>query len=242
MLDTIHNRQKEQIDYSLHEPRDDSGNIVVIGHGVTGNKDRSFVVALAESLAAAGILVLRISFSGNGDSGGTFGESTISKEVEDLGAVIDALDGRSVSLVGHSMGAAVGVLRTSQDSRIQHLVSLAGMVHTDAFAQTEFGDVTPDEGCMWGEPSCPLSQVYMDDMKSIGTVVDRGSEITVPWLLVHGTEDDVVPLQDSLDIYERATEPKQLAQIDEADHVFSEHTPEMVEIVTRWFVDQGLTR
>ena len=66
---------------------------------------------------------------------------------------------------------AVGVLRTSRDERIRLLVSLAGMVHTRAFAEREFGEEVPDEGCMWDEPDCPLSQAYMDDMAQIDTVV-----------------------------------------------------------------------
>lgn len=238
MFGTIRNVDGEKIDYTHHEGSPDQDNIVVIGHGVTGNKDRPFVVALAEGLAEAGIPALRISFSGNGSSEGTFQSSTISKEVEDLCCVIDALDGHAVSYAGHSMGGAVGVIRASKDSRIRTLVSLGGMVHTEEFAQREFGDVTPDRGFMWDDPDCPLSQDYVDDAVSIRSVVSQGSQIRVPWLLVHGTEDDVVPIQDSLDVFERANEPKHLVKIDGADHVFSEHTPEMVGIVVGWFKEQ----
>lgn len=232
----IRNIEGEKLDYTYHEPADgaDRADVVVIGHGVTGNKDRPFVVALAEGLAAQGIPALRVSFSGNGDSEGRFEDSTISKEVEDLCCVLDALDDRNVAYVGHSMGGAVGVLRASKDTRIRALVSLAGMVHTRAFADREFGDVTPDEGCMWDEPTCPLSQAYIDDVTAIDSVVTRAASIQVPWLLVHGTEDDVVPIQDSLDIFERANEPKELVRIEGADHVFSEHTDEMVGPVCDW--------
>ncbi len=211
---------------------------MVIGHGVTGNKDRPFLVALAEALSEDGIPTIRMSFSGNGDSEGRFEDSTISKEVEDLRCVIDAVDGWKILYVGHSMGGAVGVLQASNDTRIGGLVSLAGMVHTKAFAQREFGDVMPDEGFMWDEPSCPLSQAFIDDTAAIGTVVTRAPSIQVPWLLVHGTEDDVVPLQDSLDIFARANEPKQLVQIEGADHVFSEHTPDMIKVVHEWVREQ----
>ena len=239
MLGSISNGQNERIDYTLHDVAENTTDIIVIGHGVTGNKDRPFVVALAEGLAASGFPTVRISFSGNGDSEGRFEEATISKEVDDLGYVIDAASGRSVAYVGHSMGGAVGVLRASTDDRIQRLVSLAGMVHTESFAQTEFGDVVPGQGGMWDDGDCPLSQAYMDDMAAIHSVADRGEDIRVPWLLVHGTEDDVVPLQDSLDIYERANEPKSLVRIDNADHVFSEHTPQMIRAVVDWFQTTG---
>ncbi|WP_454061882.1 alpha/beta hydrolase [Candidatus Nitrospira salsa] len=234
MFETIRNIEGEKIDYTFHAGEKGTKVMVVLGHGVTGNKDRPFVVALAEALSHDGIPALRMSFSGNGDSEGRFEDSTISKEVNDLGSVFDVLDGWNILYVGHSMGGAVGVLLASQDPRIVGLVSLAGMVHTDAFSQREFSDVTPDKGLMWDEPACPLSQVFIDDTSAIGTVVTRAPSIKVPWLLVHGTADDVVPLQDSLDIFERANDPKQLVQIEGADHVFSTHTPKMVKVVHEW--------
>src|SRR5690606_8229043 len=117
------------------------------------------------------------------------------------GAVIDAAQKREVIYIGHSMGGAVGVLRAAKDPRIKALVSLAGMVHTNDFAQREFGSVKPGEGFMWDDTDCPLSQKYMDDLAAIGTVVNEAPKIKVPWLLVHGTADDVVPIQDSHDIF-----------------------------------------
>lgn len=238
MFGIIRNSQGEKIDYTFHQGDTGGSVIVVIGHGVTGNKDRPFLVSLAEALSTDGIPTLRISFSGNGDSEGRFQDSTISKEVEDLRSVLDVLDGWSILYVGHSMGGAVGVLLTGKDKRIVGLVSLAGMVHTEAFAQREFGNLTPDESFMWDEPACPLSQAYIDDMAAIGTVVTHAPSIQVPWLLVHGVEDDVVPLQDSLDIFEKANKPKQLVQINGADHVFSEQTPDMVRVVQKWVWEQ----
>ena len=239
MFSEIKNRHGEQLDYTFHEGEKGSKNIVVLGHGVTGNKDRPFVVALGEGLAAAGIPALRFSFSGNGTSEGNFTDSTISKEVDDLGAVLDHLNEYTVCYVGHSMGGAVGVLRASEDKRIQLLVSLAGMVHTKAFAQREFGDVTPDEGFMWDEPDCPLSQAYMDDLTQINTVVDLSPQITTPWLLVHGDEDDIVPIKDSHDILAKANSQAQLITLEGANHVFSdEYTPVMVEKVIAWIKTQ----
>ena len=239
MFGEIKNGHGERLDYAFHEGERGAKNIVVLGHGVTGNKDRPFIVALAEGLAAVGIPALRFSFSGNGASEGRFIDSTISKEVDDLCVVLDRLKDYAICYVGHSMGGAVGVLRASEDSRIQLLVSLAGMVHTKAFAQREFGDVTPDEGFMWDEPDCPLSQVYMDDLTQINTVVDRAPQITVPWLLVHGDEDDVVPIEDSHDILEKVDGQAQLITLEGASHVFSdEYTPVMVEKVVAWLKTQ----
>lgn len=233
MFGKIRNKEKEKLDYTYHAGKDD--RIVVIGHGVTGNKDRPALIALAEGLAEAGISALRFSFSGNGESDGKFTASTITKEVADLGNVLDVLTDHKICYVGHSMGGAVGVLRAANDERIEILVSLAGMVHTQAFADREFGDVTPDQGFMWDEPDCPLSKLYMDDMATINSVANHASKFGGPWLLVHGSEDDIVPIQDSIDVLQFANEPTELLELEGADHVFSgDSTAVMVENVVEW--------
>ena len=246
MFGEIKNTQGERLDYSFHKGERNSKNIVVLGHGVTGNKDRAFIVALAEGLSIAGISAIRISFSGNGASEGKFVDSNISKEVDDLEAVLNILTDYTVCYVGHSMGGAVGVLYTIKSNRVKLLVSLAGMVHTKTFAQHEFSGVKPGEGFMWADPDCPLSQLYMDDLAQIDTVVDYAPQITLPWLFVHGADDDVVPIQDAYDIFAKANEPKQLIEIKGADHVFSDEvTSVMVDKVVNWIrvqfanLDQG---
>ena len=241
MLGDIRNKQGEKLDYTVHAEDTLSDFIVVVGHGVTGNKDRPHLVALAEGLAAAGFSTLRMSFAGNGDSEGRFADCTISKEVDDLGAVLDAVGRRRVCYIGHSMGGAVGVSRASEDPRIAVLVSLAGMVHTEAFARREFGEETPDEGCMWEEESCPLSSTYMNDMSSIHSVADLGGKINVPWLQVHGSEDDVVPIQDSRDILAKTDHSPEFFEVSGADHVFSDNACQlMIAKVVEWIKDQAI--
>ena len=240
MFGEIRNREGEKIDYSLHASNERSDFIVIIGHGVTGNKDRPFILELAKGLEMASIPTLRISFTGNGDSEGSFAHCTISKETEDLGSVLDAVGDRKICYIGHSMGGAVGVKRASSDPRIDVLISLAGMVHTHEFAQREFGEVTPDQGCMWEEESCPLSSNYMNDMEKLNTLVDLGAQISVPWLLVHGTEDDVVPAGDTNDIIAKATNNPEYFEINGADHVFSgESLNIMVSKVVEWVKSQA---
>ena len=237
MFDTIKNSHQEILDYTFHEGVANARDILNIGHGVTGNKDRPFVVGLAEAVSREGVPVLRFSFSGNGASGGRFQDCTISKEVEDLKSVLSAVEAKGFRAIyaGHSMGGAVGVLTAASDDRIRFLISLAGMVNTEAFYEREFGEETPDTGCMWEEPSCPLSSTFVADMRSIRTTAPKASEIEVPWLLVHGTADDVVPIEDSREIHALAGDPKKLVEIPDADHVFSGNgQAPMIEVVIAW--------
>ncbi len=235
MFGEIRNASGEKLDYSFHPGSQGRKDLVVLGHGVTANKDRPFLVALAEGLSAGGRPALRFSFSGNGASEGDFVDSCISKEVDDLGAVLEELSDYRIAYAGHSMGGAVGVLRASRDDRIGALVSLAGMVHTREFAQRKFGEQEPGASLMWDKPECPLSQQFMDDMAQIDTVVTLGCEIRVPWLLVHGTADTVVPMQDALDIQEAAGGKPDLVRLEGADHVFTGGAAgKMVQAVTHW--------
>lgn len=240
MIDAIRNQSGESLDFTLHNvERPDSDLFVVIGHGVTANKDRPFVRALAETLQEAGIPSLRFSFAGNGDSEGRFEDSTVSKETEDLGSVLDAVTthvpGRRIVYAGHSMGGAVGALRASADDRIDFLISLAGMVGTRDFCERKFGDQEPGSSLMWNKPECPLSQTYVDDMNHIDSTLPQAREVTVPWLLIHGDDDTVVPHSDAEQITAALPDSTTLVTLGGADHVFSgDATDQMTAAVTEW--------
>lgn len=242
MNKTLYNESGERLDYTFAAGESHAHIkdwIVILGHGVTGNKDRPVVVDTAAALNAAGFDTLRYSFAGNGNSEGDFRASTITKEVADLAAVVDAVasDYANIAYVGHSMGAAVGVMYAATDSRIKALISLAGMVDTKTFAETEFGAETPDQGFMWEEPDCPLSSAFMQDLcQTIGNVEPQVKQISIPWLLVHGTADDIVLPKDSETVVQLRGDDVQLLVIDGADHSFNEpaHKSQMTRSVADW--------
>lgn len=237
----IKNFEGETLDYDFNQGRGSVvlGWLVVLGHGVTGNKDRPVITDTATALNEAGFDTLAFSFSGNGDSEGNFRESTISKEVKDLAYVLNAVSDKypNIAYVGHSMGGAVGVLQTSQDKRIKALVSLAGMVDTKAFAQTEFGEETPDQGLMWEEEDCPLSSAFMKDLcEEIENVAPQAEDVKAPWLLVHGTADDVVLPRDTKQIQSIKGDAVKVVFVEGADHSFgeSQHKKQMTSAVVDW--------
>jgi pimeloyl-ACP methyl ester carboxylesterase len=231
----IRNREGESIDYTFH-PGSRADVLVILGHGVTGNKDRPLLVALADGLSGLGWPCLRISYAGNGGSEGRFEDSCISKDVGDLQAVLGMVpETTNAVYAGHSMGGAAGVLTAARDIRICALVSLAGMTHTADFVKREFGDVTPGEGFMWEDEEFPVSRKFVDDLTHIGDTLSAAEAVTQPWLLIHGDADDVVPVRDGRDAFAAATCEKEWLEIAGAGHSFDESSyPVIVSTMDRW--------
>ena len=87
-----------------------------------------------------------------------------------------------------------------------------------------------------GKPECPLSQKFLDDMLAIGSVEPLAAQVTIPWLLIHGTEDTVVPPEESSRIADRAAGEVQRISLEGADHVFSgDAAHAMAKQVIAWF-------
>jgi alpha/beta superfamily hydrolase len=247
MNQLIKNSIGETLDYSFASGAADQKKpdwLIVLGHGVTGNKDRPIVVDTANALNIAGFDTLRFSFAGNGDSEGDFRDATISKEVGDLAALLDVISSvyPKIAYIGHSMGGAVGVIQASRDKRIQALVSLAGMIETKAFAKTEFAQETPDQGLMWAEESCPLSAKFMHDLcETIQSVAPLAECIRAPWLLVHGTADDLVRPKDTEQVQRFKGETAKVVFVEAADHSFNQpaHKAQMTQAVVDWLSIQA---
>lgn len=234
-MNDLRNPSGERLDHHFH-PGERRGTLVILGHGLTGNMDRPLLVAVAEGLSARGWPCLRISFSGNGASEGRFENSNITKQIEDLKAVLGTVpDYVRVAYIGHSMGAAVGVLTAAKDLRIHALVTLAGMTHTADFAEREFGGLVPGKDFIWEDKAFPLSAALVDDLKTIGSTLDAAAKVAQPWLLIHGAADDLVPPDDGRDAHAAANCDKQWLEIPETGHVFDEASyPQIIDAVDAW--------
>jgi hypothetical protein len=100
-----------------------AGEIVLIGMAVTGNKDRPFVITLAEGLAG-GINALRFSSPDNGTSAG-YKVIQLHRQQRSggiSGAVISAVQDKVDLLQRQQHGWGVGVLRAAKDSGIKALI------------------------------------------------------------------------------------------------------------------------
>jgi pimeloyl-ACP methyl ester carboxylesterase len=235
---TITNPWGERLAFSFTPGAAERRDLVVLGHGLTSDKERPWSEGLAEALRRQGIASVRIAFSGNGESEGEFVESNITKEVADLGAVLDAFDGWRSSYVGHSMGGAVGLLRASTDRRIRTLVSLSAVTHAAEFMRDMFVHLRPGDPIL-DKPHCPFSAELRADLLSLGSLTSVAGEVSVPWLVVHGTNDEIVPSRHSVDLNAAAAGRSELVLLEGVDHTFGEDGLErMLEVVTPWLCER----
>jgi alpha/beta superfamily hydrolase len=116
----------------LHEPPQvEQAPIVVLCHPQPASSDMNDVitVALARSLAQAGVVALRFNFRGVGKSQGQQTDGRL--EPLDLAGAIDIVLTRpgvntaKVCVVGHSFGAYIALLYAPFDPRIRTLVAIS---------------------------------------------------------------------------------------------------------------------
>jgi pimeloyl-ACP methyl ester carboxylesterase len=120
--------------------------ILIFCHGYKGFKDWGAWNLMAENFANAGFFFVKFNFSHNGGTAEqpidfpdleAFGNNNYSKELDDLGNVIDwvsensdiknEIDLNEIYLIGHSRGAGIVLLKSDEDSRAKKVISLAGV-------------------------------------------------------------------------------------------------------------------
>ena len=132
----FYNSKNQKLVGILHE--NNKKNIVIICHGITGCKNHNFIPLLSNFLEKNNFSILRFDFTGNGDSEGKINDGNYTQEIDDLGKAIDFVKNlgyKKISLIGHSMGGAVSILRTSKDSRINNLISIVSPGKSSRFRE-----------------------------------------------------------------------------------------------------------
>lgn len=227
---------------------------VVIAHGFKGFMDWGHFPLVARKIAEAGFAVVLFNFSHNGTSLESpmdfvrldlFANNTYSKELYDLGKVLDeveqsaylryfAVDGSSVSLIGHSRGGGMSIIKTYEDSRIQKLITWAAIGSVGSFfGRNELliqewkikGVMTSYNGRTGQE--MPLNYSLFEDTLVNSERLDimkAASKIEVPWLIIHGEIDPTVPLSVALELKEQNSDAE-LFIMKDAHHNFGGKHP-----------------
>ncbi len=181
---------------------------VIVPHGWGSNAAR--MLPLAKVLLAEGFGVLLYNTRGHGSSG-TDGPVTIRTFTEDLLAAVDHLSHRTdvdparIGVLGHSMGGAAAIVAASTEPRIAVVVASAAFAHIDQLTGRTLRRFHLPQ---W--PFLPLVRrvvaLHLDTTTGDFSPCNRIGNIKAPVLLIHGTDDEVIPAAD-LDVLHAAAKP-----------------------------------
>jgi fermentation-respiration switch protein FrsA (DUF1100 family) len=179
------------------EPR---GTVLVL-NGNAGN--RSHRLPLGEALAEAGFSALLVDYRGYGGNPGSPSEEGLAADARAAVGFLRTrpeVDQRKIAYFGESLGAGVAVRLTADDPPV-------ALVLRSPF--TSLADIAAVHYRL-----IPASLLLRDRYPTIDLIPGIG----VPVLVIAGSDDTLVPLEQSRRVFEVANEPKRLVIIDGAGH------------------------
>lgn len=220
----------------LHLPAAGALNFaVVFCHGFRGSKEGGGrATALAAEAAGLGFAALRFDFTPL---------SPLSVQVEELRTVIEYCRcnvSRRIILFGRSMGGSASLIAAAADKQVEGLclwstpsdlretfrLSLGERYYRLERGQSfsiadEFGQLT-------------ITPEFLQDFDRYDLLACVRCLAGRPLLVVHGENDDIVPLRQAREIYSSAAEPKKLAIIQGGDHRFLAGCDQAAGAVLSW--------
>ena len=237
---------------------------IIFNHGFKGFKDWGFVPPLGEYLAAQGFFVITFNFSHNG-IGSTpteferldlFERNTFSREVSELTQVVrtrqqgffgDPAQAPLV-IIGHSRGGAISLLTSATLSEVGACLTWSAVSHLYRYSEKQV-KLWREQGYLEAvnqrtKQIMRLGVGLLDDIEqnrdaslSIETAV-RG--LQKPLLLIHGQDDDGVPVREAEELYSWSDpEQSELLIIPNTGHTFGAahpwagSTPEFEQVLNR---------
>ncbi|WP_294267876.1 alpha/beta fold hydrolase [uncultured Chryseobacterium sp.] len=221
--------------------------LVIFVHGYKGYKDWGAWNLMAEKFVKAGFFFVKFNFSHNGTTVDNpfnfgdleaFGNNNYSRELSDLGVVIDyfaadpAVDKDKIILIGHSRGGAISIIKTYEDERIHGLITLASVDTLDRFPKNEAFENWKRAGVYYvmnGRTKQEMPhyyQFYEDYEKDMHRFdVERATEMAKAYfLIIHGTNDESVNVKNAEHLH--LLHPNsELFLIENANHTFGAKEP-----------------
>lgn len=251
-------------DFRFPESGKEKLPLVILCHGFKGFKDWGCFPYMMERIAEEGNFAVSFNFSYNGTGENDvdqsdftrldlFAENTFSRELDDLGSIIDYLfenkekynyDTGNITLTGHSRGGGIAILKTAEDKRISKLVVLSSVCNFDRYSDTlkkKWKEVGYFEVInSRTNQMMRLNYTLIEDLiknKERLDIQKAISEITVPVMIIHGAQDITVDYSNAEDLYSRSDKEKtKLFLIENTGHTFGavqpfEGTTKALEVV-----------
>ena len=222
------------------------GHTVIFCHGYKGFKDWGCWNLMADYLANRNICIVKFNFSCNGGTLSNpidfpdlkaFGENNYSKEIQDLNDVIDVIEQEygfsSLTLIGHSRGGGIVTIVGAGDNRISKVVSWAGVSDfSTRFPKGKYLSKWKENGVFYvkngrtGQEMPHFWQFYEDFDKSRNrlSIQKSVSSLSVPFLIIHGSEDEAVNVNEAFNLKKWGTTSR-LQLVHGAGHTFGASEP-----------------
>jgi len=225
--------------------------VVVFVHGFKGFKDWGHWNMLADQIAKEGFCVVMMNLSHNGTTPETpldfsdleaFGNNKFTTELSDVGVMIDYLfssdciipniNVEELSLIGHSRGGGLVLLKANQDDRVKSVITWASVSdYANRFDQSAL-DEWKKEGVYYiyngrTKQQMPMKYSIVEDYyanKEILNIEGAVKSLDKPILHIHGSEDPTVKLEEAKDL-DSWNDKSELHIIEGADHVFGGKHP-----------------
>ncbi len=198
----------------------------LFAHAFGSSKDLRSTGRIADALVARGFGVFRFDFTGVGQSGGSFADTSFTTNVADLLAAAATMRAEGAAprfLFGHSLGGAAclraarevpecaGVAVLAAPSATAHLrdvlLARAPRLLEDGEADVEtIGKIVHVKAAM------------LDDFTKHDPLADAAA-LGRPLLVFHSTADDLTRIEHGERLFAAARHPKSFAAIDGADHL-----------------------
>ncbi|MFN8582343.1 MAG: alpha/beta hydrolase [Gemmatimonadaceae bacterium] len=192
--------------YWLRQPGGAPRVTIVFSHGKDGDLSRDAKWAHAEALWQCGVDVLTYDYRGFGRSTGTSKDaSTLATDAS--AALTYALtqpgvtEQRVVSYA-HSLGSVPGISMAVSAPNLRALVVESGFSNGQAMANTA------------NPLGMPVTWLLKDPMQNTRKI----ASVAMPVLIIHGTSDAQIPVEQGRALYAAAPQPKQLLIVNGATH------------------------
>ena len=215
----------------------------LFAHCFTCGKDITAARRISARLAAMGIAVLRFDFTGLGHSGGEFGNTTFSSNVEDLVLAAKDLADRGMApslLIGHSLGGAA-VLKAAGQIESVKAVTTIGAPFDPEHVTHNFGPVLDQiksdgqaEVLLAGRPFTIGREFFYDVTET--SLKDAVGKLHRALLVMHAPLDATVGIENATDIFLAAKHPKSFVTLDSADHLITkpEDAEYAADVIAAW--------
>ncbi len=238
------NKNGDMLSGKLEMPIDE--NPIAFGvfmHCFTCTKEFFAPTRVSKALADRGIAMLRFDFAGLGASQGDFSETTFITNVNDVLSAAEMLsndyDAPSL-LIGHSMGGANALAATRFLPDIKAVATIGSpsdprhvlryfKEHEKLFELNGFIEI------IVAGRKYTLNKSFIEDMKKQDVGRDT-RDFSGAVFVFQSPNDDMVSYDNAKKIYERATEPKLLIDMDDASHMLDKKSDadKIADILCNW--------